>query len=274
MGTHPIFESDFDCLTAFRMVKLTADVIAESAQHVNACRERELDLRGYKFAMIENLGATMNQYDSFMMNDNDVKKIENFPYLPRLKVLYLANNRIRKIDSQTAQNIPNLKDINLTNNEFREFGDIKPLAEFEKLEYLVLVGSPIAAQLNYRAFVIHTIPQLRVFDYKRITNKERQEAKALFGGTDGKKPLQEMKTTFTPGGELDAVIKSRKKTGMSEDEKRRIKEAILSAKSLEEVEMLQQQLQMGHVPGTAKKKSKDPDAPEEDSEEEEKMDEN
>jgi len=45
------------------MVKLTADVIAESAQHVNACRERELDLRGYKFAMIENLGATMNQYD-------------------------------------------------------------------------------------------------------------------------------------------------------------------------------------------------------------------
>ena len=45
------------------MVKLTADVISESAQHVNACRERELDLRGYKFAMIENLGATMNQYD-------------------------------------------------------------------------------------------------------------------------------------------------------------------------------------------------------------------
>ena len=33
---------------------------------------------------------------------------------------------------------------------------------------------------------------------------------------------------------------------MSEDEKRWIKEAILSAKSLEEVEMLQQQLQMGN----------------------------
>ena len=67
------------------MVKLTADVIGESQQHVNACRERELDLRGYKFAEIENLGATLDQFDSFMMNDNDVKKVENFPYLPRWK---------------------------------------------------------------------------------------------------------------------------------------------------------------------------------------------
>ena len=88
----------------FRMVKLTADLIAESTQHVNPCREREfsqnllatflkhhrqkicmaffhanvidsscdavlwnfsreLDLRGYKFNQIENLGATLDQFD-------------------------------------------------------------------------------------------------------------------------------------------------------------------------------------------------------------------
>jgi len=45
------------------MVKLTADLIAESTQHVNPCRERELDLRGYKFNQIENLGATLDQFD-------------------------------------------------------------------------------------------------------------------------------------------------------------------------------------------------------------------
>ena len=73
------------------MVKLTAELIAESQQHVNACRERELDLRGYKFAEIENLGATLDQFDSFMMNDNDVKKVENFPYLPRNR-FYTQNN--------------------------------------------------------------------------------------------------------------------------------------------------------------------------------------
>ena len=70
-----------------------------------------------------------------------------------------------------------------------------------------------------------------------------------------------MKNTFTPGEELERNIKARlilylrenwnhdvyrKGTGMSEEEKKRIKEAILAAKSLEEVEILQQQLQMGN----------------------------
>jgi len=250
------------------MVKLTADLIAESTQHVNPCRERELDLRGYKFNQIENLGATLDQFDSMMMNDNDVKKIENFPYLPRLKALYLSNNRIRKIDTETSNNIPNLKELNLANNEIKDFVDIQPLAGFQKLEYLTLTGSPIAAQKNYRLYVIHNVPQLRVFDFKRITTKERDEARKLFGGKAGKKLLDEMKNTFTPGEELERNIKARKGTGMSEEEKKRIKEAILAAKSLEEVEILQQQLQMGHIPGDKPKKEKDPDAPEEESDEE------
>merc|ERR1712183_1090530 len=225
------------------MVKLTADLIAESSQHVNPCRERELDLRGYKFNQIENLGATLDQFDSMMMNDNDVKKIENFPYLPRLKALYLANNRIRKIHAESPSNIPNLKELNLANNEINDFADIQPIAGFKKLEYLTLIGSPVAAQKNYRLYVIHNVPQLRVFDY--------------------------MKNTFTPGEELERNIKSRKGTGMPEEEKKRIKEAILAAKSLEEVEILQQQLQMGHIPGDKPKKvTKDPNAPEVDSDEE------
>jgi len=173
------------------MVKLTADLITESSQQVNSCRERELDLRGYKFAQIENLGATLDQFDSLMMNDNDVKKIENFPYLPRLKALYLANNRVRKCDPDVAENLPNLKEINLTNSDMKDFADVAPLAGFQKLEYLTMVGSPIAAQKNYRLYVIHTIPQLRVFDYKRVTHKEREAATKLFGSKEGKKIVDE-----------------------------------------------------------------------------------
>ena len=58
----------------------------------------------------------------------------------------------------------------MTNNEFREFGDIKPLAEFEKLEFLVLIGSPIAAQKNYRAFVIHTVSIVSSLVYRSQMN--------------------------------------------------------------------------------------------------------
>merc|ERR1712147_3014 len=242
-----------------------------SQQHVNACRERELDLRGYKFAEIENLGATLDQFDSFMMNDNDVKKVENFPYLPRLKAVYLANNRIRKINPDITSNIINLKEINLANNELKDFADIAPLAGFKKLEYVVLTGNPIASQKNYRHYVINAIPTLRVMDFKRISKSEREEAIKLFGGKSGRKLLSEMNNTFTPGGELDTL--KNKNSDMSEEDKAKIKEAILNAKSLEEVEILQQQLQMGHVPGKDKPKkqqqAEDPNAPEVESDDDE-----
>ena len=41
------------------MVKLTAQLIADSPQYTNPLRDREIDLRGYKLSVIENLGATL-----------------------------------------------------------------------------------------------------------------------------------------------------------------------------------------------------------------------
>lgn len=41
------------------MVKLTVDLIEQAEQFTNPVRDRELQLRGYKFPMIENLGATL-----------------------------------------------------------------------------------------------------------------------------------------------------------------------------------------------------------------------
>ena len=76
------------------MVKLTPDLIANAAQYVNAVKDRELDLRGYKIPMLENLGTTLDQFDTIDFSDNELRKIENIPYLPRLKCLMFNNNRI------------------------------------------------------------------------------------------------------------------------------------------------------------------------------------
>ena len=54
----------------------------------------------------------------------------------------------------------------MANNELKDFADIAPLGGengFKKLEYLVLTGNPIASQKNYRLYVIHLVPSLRVF---------------------------------------------------------------------------------------------------------------
>ena len=41
------------------MVKITVDLIEQCAQYTNAVKEREIDLRGYKISVIENMGATL-----------------------------------------------------------------------------------------------------------------------------------------------------------------------------------------------------------------------
>ncbi|MEE6509307.1 hypothetical protein FKM82_025494 [Ascaphus truei] len=76
------------------MVKLTADLIEQAAQYTNAVRDRELDLRGYKIPVIENLGATLDQFDTIDFSDNEIRKLDGFPLLKRLKTLLVNNNRI------------------------------------------------------------------------------------------------------------------------------------------------------------------------------------
>lgn len=110
-------------LSAADMVKLTAELIEQAAQYTNPVRDRELDLRGewrkhlhshvnpwfmrvnlkltpvrvfvgYKIPVLENLGATLDQFDTIDLSDNEVRKLDGFPLLKRLKTLLINNNRI------------------------------------------------------------------------------------------------------------------------------------------------------------------------------------
>ena len=97
------------------MVKLTPELINSCMQYINPCRDRELDLRGkkkkpktsnfyclllfaciagYKIPEIQNMGATLDQFDTIDFSDNDLRKLGGFPYLQRIKCLLLNNNRI------------------------------------------------------------------------------------------------------------------------------------------------------------------------------------
>ena len=53
-----------------------------------------LSFAEYKIPMIENLGATLDQFDTINFTNNEIRKIDNFPLLPRLKSLLFNNNRI------------------------------------------------------------------------------------------------------------------------------------------------------------------------------------
>ena len=51
-------------------------------------------ISGYKIPVIENLGATLDQFDTIDFSENDIRKLDGFPLLRRLKCLLLNNNRI------------------------------------------------------------------------------------------------------------------------------------------------------------------------------------
>ena len=44
--------------------------------------------------MIENLGAALDQYDTIDFSDNEIRKLDGFPFMNRVKSLMMNNNRI------------------------------------------------------------------------------------------------------------------------------------------------------------------------------------
>uniref|UniRef100_A0A674N1I9 Small nuclear ribonucleoprotein polypeptide A' n=1 Tax=Takifugu rubripes TaxID=31033 RepID=A0A674N1I9_TAKRU len=101
------------------MVKLSAELIEQAPVH-QPRPDRELDLRGYKIPVIENLGATLDQFDTLDFSDNEVRKLDGFPLLRRLKTLLMNSNRICRIGENLEQALPNLRELILTSNNIQE----------------------------------------------------------------------------------------------------------------------------------------------------------
>jgi len=239
------------------MVKLTPDLVLGAAQYLNPCRDRELDLRGYKIPLIENLGTTLDQFDTIDFSDNEIRKVDNIPFLPRIKTLLFNNNRICRFGEHLEENLPKLDTLIMTNNNIQELADIETLSSVKTLTMLSLLHNPVVAKPNYRLFVIHRFPNLRVLDFKKVKAKEREDAKVLFKTRQGKDQLKEIKRrakTFTPGEGEDgaAAAGGRPATnasGLTPEQVRTIKAAIARATTLEEIERLNHMLRTGQIPG-------------------------
>ncbi|VDL23837.1 unnamed protein product [Hymenolepis diminuta] len=161
------------------MVKLTVDLVEGAMQYTNPLKDRELDLRGYKVPAIENLGSTLDQFDTIDFTDNEIRKLDNFPLLKRLKALIFTANKIIRIGEDLVSSLPNLETLILTDNNIAELKDLDPLIPLNKLSFLSLVRCPVTLKMNYRLYVIGRMPQLRFLDFKRITLAERKQGRSF-----------------------------------------------------------------------------------------------
>lgn len=220
-------------------MRLTADLARDSPAYINPLRQRELSLRGFKIPVIENIGATQDQYQIIDLSDNDILKIDGFPVLTRLEGLLLSNNRICRIVGGLGKCLGQLTTLILTNNKLSTLKSLKPLSDLSTITHLCLLGNPVAKLEDYRLFVIHRLPNLKVFDFQKVKQKEREEAKAKFGelaleveeAVD--EQMEEKKAnTFTPGEGVE----------LSAEERTAILEKIKNAKTVTEIEQLEKQL--------------------------------
>ncbi|EPQ07840.1 U2 small nuclear ribonucleoprotein A' [Myotis brandtii] len=249
------------------MVKLTAELIEQAAQYTNAVRDRELDLRGYKIPVIEKLGGTLDQFDAIDFSDNEIRKLDGFPLLRRLKTLLVNNNRICRIgealDQALDQALPCLTELVLTNNSLVELRNLDPLASLKSLTYLSILKNPVTNKKHYRLYVIYKVPQVRVLDFQKVKLKERQEAEKMFRGKRGAqlaKDIARRSKTFNPGAGLPT---DKKKGGRSPGDVEAIKNAIANASALAEVERLKGLLQSGQIPGRERRAGPSKDGEEE-----------
>jgi len=250
------------------MGRLTADLILRSDSYINPIRQRELNLRGNKIPAIENLGATLDSYDGIDLSDNEVGQLQNFPLLTRLCYIFLNNNHITKISTNLGESLPNLDCLILTNNRIVNLHDLDSLADLPSLRTLSLIDNVVAKKPNYRLYVIHRLPQLRILDFKKIKSKERAESEKFFGPPEQVKAKKPLPKTFVPGRSdglsslstmtsiattpttpvVHAAPSAAKKTPAPADNEIAIKAAIESARTMEEVHRLERALQTGQVP--------------------------
>ncbi|KAF2078578.1 hypothetical protein CYY_000078 [Polysphondylium violaceum] len=237
-------------------MRLTAEVILRAHDSINPCKDRELNLRGYKISSIENLGVTKDQFDTIDFSDNEISKLENFPLLNRVKTLFFNNNHISRFDEDFGLTLPNLTTLVLSNNKLIQLSDLEPLTKLKNIKYLSLLDNPVTKKQNYRLYLIYLVPRLKILDFKKIKQIERDESKKIFGyprtldtKQQQKTTTEEKRNTFEPG---EGVNGNGNKSGatkrpLTDDEKKAIRQAIDNAKTIEEITALENKLRSGET---------------------------
>ncbi len=88
-----------------------------------------------------------------------------------MEYLQLALNNIKTIEN--LEGCESLEKLDLTVNFIEDIFCVENLKNNDQLRQLFLVGNPVTEIPGYRSFVIHTLPQLKVFDIDAGSGWER-----------------------------------------------------------------------------------------------------
>ena len=200
--------------------------------------------KGNKIALIENLGVTLDQFDTIDFTGNDIRHLDNFPPLLRLKVLLASNCRIEKIGNHLQESLPNLESLILSRNAIADIGEIEKLVPFKQLRRLSLLDNPVREFANYRLLMIHLLPSLHILDFQRVRKFERLASQRLFAEANGHWRNVVSVSQDIPKGK-DATMEENE----TREAKRILQGLLAQAKSLAEVNALEERLRLDGLQG-------------------------
>ena len=171
-----------------------------------------------------------------------------------------------------AEAIPKLETLVLTGNRLTNLADVDNLAPLSKLVRLSLLDNPVSKKENYRLYVIHKLPALKLLDFSKVKQAERDAAAELYGGEAGAAaaaaaaakadggddtamaeaaaaaPAKKAAAKKAAAAPAAAAKEGAKKAGPSAAQLTAITAAIANASTLAEVARLEKALQTGVVP--------------------------
>jgi len=128
-----------------------------------------------------------------------------------------------------------------------DLSEIDSLANILSLRTLSLLFNPVSTKENYRRYTVYRIPQLKLLDFKKIKEKEREEAKSFFKSKPGKDLRKLIAQTVADNLEHEDVNATPERRVATANQVSAIKRAITAATTLEEIERLNQMLQSGQI---------------------------
>lgn len=243
-------------------MQITAELLSQpNVSYLNAIGEFTLSLKNCSITFIENLELTSDKFECIDLSSNKLKYLDSVPKLCFLKTLILANNYISKIDTFK---LPNLENLSLYQNDINSFSELYNLRNLKNLKYLIVDANPISKHRLYRLFLISIFPKLEVLDSQRIRQKEKAEAKekirniAQFLKENDTSQLQSdnnnlqlrYNTSSTESLEIDVNVNNQTQNVvkmLSVEDKKKLKQQLLEATSLKEIQTIQTKLDSGYL---------------------------
>ena len=166
------------------MVRISWELIRKKTEHHDGLLAdlEEITLHQLNIEKLEVIGRACPRLKILYLQNNLIPRIENIKRLKSLVYLNLALNNLTDISEEIAH-CEKLRKLDLTVN----FIDVDTLASsiealtpLVHLDELYLTGNPCTTFPGYRAYVVHRLPKLEKLDGVDVTRGERIQAKSAF----------------------------------------------------------------------------------------------